>query len=116
MKTVLRYEIYRPFPPENEDDVLYVGMPVGARICTLDVTENHLYLWAQVEPDAPLEKRGFVVIATGVPLPMSVHDDGEGRIERFWFLRTAIDSHAFEAVHVYEAIAAESPPRLSVVE
>ena len=44
-----------------------VEMPEGARIVTVQAQKGSLYLWAIVEPSAPMKKRRIKVVGTGHP-------------------------------------------------
>lgn len=58
------------FPPEGNDTLVVIPMPEGAEVLWADVqtSENGMdlpYLWAVVDPSAPLVDRHFHVVATG---------------------------------------------------
>ncbi len=69
MRTIWRFALPVEDRPELE-------MPEGARVLAVGpcrqpsswMTEP-LDLWAEVDPDAPLETRRFFVVGTGNPLP-----------------------------------------------
>lgn len=42
-----------------------VELPRGAQIVDVGTQQNHAYMWAIVDPEAPVEQRWFQVIGTG---------------------------------------------------
>ena len=42
-----------------------LDMPLGAEVLTVQVQENVITLWAKVDDQAPMERRGFLVLGTG---------------------------------------------------
>jgi len=61
MKKIYKYEI--------KPDELRVEMPQGAKIVHVDNQREHLCLWAEIDPDAPVEVRQFAVFPTGGHIP-----------------------------------------------
>lgn len=46
-----------------------VEMPVGATILTAQIQANEICIWAEVNPEAPTERRRFFIFGTGHPIP-----------------------------------------------
>ena len=46
------------------DDNLTIDLPVGARILTVQEQCGYPYIWALVNPDAPIERRTFRLAGT----------------------------------------------------
>ena len=47
-----------------------VSMPVGAGVIAAQMQHRALCLWAEVDPEKPMERRPFMVIGTGhTPVP-----------------------------------------------
>ena len=46
-----------------------LDMPVGARVLSFGVQAGNSVIWAAVDPDAPTERRSFVVAYTGGAAP-----------------------------------------------
>ena len=44
-------------------------MPEGARIISVHAQRDDVCLWAEVEPDAAVMRRRFLVVPTGAPVP-----------------------------------------------
>lgn len=60
------------FPPEGEGTEIEVEMPEGAEVLWVDIQESPNgkdlpWVWATVDPTAPLVARKFHVVATGAP-------------------------------------------------
>ena len=51
--------------PTPIDDVFSIDLPKGAQILTVQVQRGEPCIWALVDPDAPKEKRHFVLLGTG---------------------------------------------------
>lgn len=63
MKTIWKFEI-----PVTDRPL--VTMPAGARVLHVaEARPDLLWLWAEVDTDAPTEQREFVIVGTGHPLP-----------------------------------------------
>lgn len=68
--------------PLGIDDIAEVQMPVGAEVLYVDVQEDENtgvagdgtrpYIWARVDPNAPMETRRFRFAGTGHPLEENV--------------------------------------------
>ena len=56
MKTIWKYPI--------QEEAIF-EMPKGAEILSVQVQDGLPTLWALVDPDAPKERRGFLVVGTG---------------------------------------------------
>lgn len=57
-KTIYKYDA----PPS---DVVWIAMPKGAEILTVQTQYGNPVIWAIVDPDSPKEVRRFVVRGTG---------------------------------------------------
>jgi hypothetical protein len=67
-------------------------MPVGAKPLSVHAQGDDLCMWALVDTEAPLEKRGFVIVGTG----HEVHDHtGE-------FIGTALLANGSLVLHIFE--------------
>lgn len=62
MRLIYKY----PFAFKNETAV---ELPQGARILTVQLQHSYCCLWAEVDPDKPLELRRLRVFGTGHELP-----------------------------------------------
>jgi hypothetical protein len=65
VKTIFRFKV-----PIIDKPTVY--MPTGARVLPAPPGERNgtdIEIWAQVDTDAPLEQRQFIVVGTGNPLP-----------------------------------------------
>lgn len=55
-----------------------IELPEGAQVLCVKPQQNDaevgVYLWALVDPDAPLEERTFEVVGTGIPLESKAAD------------------------------------------
>ena len=60
-KTIYKYEL-------AWQDYVDIEMPVGATPLTVGAQNGKGYLWALVEPDAPVETRRFRHAGTGHPI------------------------------------------------
>lgn len=79
-----------------------VQMPVGAQV--LDVAFlniKELYLWALVDPEAPVEKREFLPRPTGTPVPEGAQYIGTAAVITRVTDKRKIPTEWF-AVHVFE--------------
>lgn len=57
------------FPLEPLADVVIVDMPRDARVISCAEQHGTVCVWAAVDSDAPMERRGFHVVGTGHPIP-----------------------------------------------
>lgn len=57
MRVVYKYQV--------GTDVL---IPEGAKLRAVKEQHGHIYLWAEVETDSPIEVRHFRVVGTGHPI------------------------------------------------
>jgi hypothetical protein len=62
MKKIFKYRL--PFM-----EVAQVEMPTGAAIVRVDGLDGALWIWAVVDPDAPIETRIFHLFKTGAEMP-----------------------------------------------
>ena len=62
MKTIWKF----PLPVTDEHSI---DMPHGAKILTVQVQGEQVFLWALCNSNAPKLKRTFAVIGTGHPIP-----------------------------------------------
>jgi len=46
-----------------------LAMPNGANVLHVGAQLGRVYLWAEVNPDAPTVERSFMIIGTGGPVP-----------------------------------------------
>lgn len=74
--------------PEN----LSVSMPTGARVLTAREQMEDIFVWAEVDTDAPQETRRFYVYGTGHDMP----DDP------VTYIGTAMLSGGRLVFHIYE--------------
>ena len=90
-------QIWR-FPFNNAND--FIMMPKGAVILCVQVKDKRLNLWAEVNVDAPKEKRMFEIFPTGVTMPtdMGVERKYIGTFQTPSSLGTLV-------FHVYEHIS-----------
>lgn len=51
------------------DDAVAIKMPKGARLLTVQAQGAEMCLWAEVNTEAPEEKRYFAIFGTGNPMP-----------------------------------------------
>jgi hypothetical protein len=62
-------------------------MPTGATPLTLQMQAGEPHLWAEVNPDAPLETVRFRVVGTGHPVPADTRYVGTWQQDQFvWHL------------------------------
>lgn len=93
MKTIHQYQL------EREKQISSIALREGFRIvrCEYVIARKRVCLWVE-EPlkiDVPLTRHQFVVVGSGVPVPVS-----------YRHVDTALDPFGPEAFHVYEAIQA----------
>lgn len=62
MKKVFKY------PLRISDEANHVGLPSGAELLHVHEQDGRMFLWALVDPAAPLEQRVFTVHGTGHPV------------------------------------------------
>lgn len=43
-----------------------LDLPVGSRVLTAQMQGGNLFIWAEVDPEAPIESRFFRIFATGL--------------------------------------------------
>lgn len=48
------------------------ALPVGAKILSIQLQNESLCLWAEIDPKAKFEIRKFVILGTGHPIPDDV--------------------------------------------
>ena len=71
MKRIFKY----PLPLEVQGPIANwkaraeIELPVGAEILSCAVQHGSPVMWAKVDPEAPKEKRGILVLNTGAELP-----------------------------------------------
>lgn len=96
MKTIYRYQL-------SIVDRQRLLLPVGARVLpappnprwhddTPDTEPRVIEIWAQVDSDAPVEPREFLIVSTGNPLP---GDCGE-------FIGTVMAHDGIPVWHIFE--------------
>lgn len=85
--------------PLPGDDVQSVAMPKGAVILCVQVKDERLNLWAEVDVDAPKEERMFEIFTTGKTMPtdMGVERKYIGTFQTPSILGTLV-------FHVYERL------------
>lgn len=66
-RTVWKFELHHERNPE-------VQMPKDARLVHVDIHDEKLFVWAIVDPEAPLETRAFTVLGTGDMLGVGAPD------------------------------------------
>jgi hypothetical protein len=62
MKAIYKYRL--PFM-----EVSHIDMPYEANIIRVDGLDGALWVWAIVDPDAPIERREFHLFKTGAAMP-----------------------------------------------
>ena len=68
-----------------------IEMPEGAEILSVQTQHDQPCLWALVDPDAPMERRTFNVVGTGIPF------EGDGQfLGTFQLLGGGFIGHVFE--------------------
>jgi hypothetical protein len=50
-------------------DTFDLALPAGARVLSVQTQEGRPHVWAEVDTDAPDERRRFECFATGQPMP-----------------------------------------------
>lgn len=85
MKTVWKYTL----TPEAT-----LEMPVGAKILSVQAQQDEVVMWALVDTEAKLEKRGFLVYGTGNQIPY----------HNVQYLGTAQLSEGSLVFHVFEVV------------
>lgn len=66
MKKIFKYRL--PFM-----EVSTIDMPVGARVIRVDGLDGALWVWAVVDPEAPIEARTFHLFKTGAEMPDDIN-------------------------------------------
>lgn len=94
MKKIFKYRV--PF-----QDFTEVSMPKGAKIIAVQNQDESLCIWAEVNPDAPNERRFFHVYGTGHVM----HEECEET-----YLGTAQFQRGELVFHLYEVIAVNGVP------
>ncbi len=61
MKKIFKYQL-------KVVGVQMVKMPKGAAVLTVQTQHNNPCIWAEVDPDAPIVKRRFIMYGTGHPM------------------------------------------------
>ena len=61
MTTIWKYPIEVVYRQE-------IGLPRGARVLSMQRHADGLVVWAEVDPSAPVERRGVRVVGTGLPI------------------------------------------------
>lgn len=92
MKTIYKYVI--PFM-----EVAKITLPIGAQIIRIDGVEGQLYMWAVVDPLAPIESRTFHLFKTGADMPDDINSyiyHGFGAI----FIQQELCMYVYEDVRV----------------
>jgi hypothetical protein len=91
VKRIFKYRL--PFM-----EIAHIEMPVGARVIRVDGLDGALWVWAIVDPDAPVERREFHLFKTGAPMPEDIGDKytylGCGAI----FIQMELMMYVFEEV------------------
>ena len=67
MKCIFKYTL-----PITDETV--ISMPQGAEILSIQEQRGAVYIWAVVDPDAPMVDRHFIVKQTGHPMQTPVGD------------------------------------------
>jgi hypothetical protein len=75
-----------------------LDIPKGAKPLSVAQQHNALVLWAQVDPDAPTEKRTVHVVGTGTPVPDEVGP----------FIGTAVCDGGAWVFHIFDDAAVTS--------
>lgn len=88
MKTIWKFEL-------PEDDIIPVQMPMGAKILSAKAIDGRIFVWAEVEDDAPSEERLFEVFGTGHPMVSEMGTERE-------FVQTVF--MGWLVFHVYERL------------
>ena len=65
MKKIFKYRL--PFM-----ETATVDMPYGAQIIRVDGLDGALWIWAIVDPNAPIETRTFYLFKTGAEMPEDI--------------------------------------------
>lgn len=90
MKKIFKYRL--PFM-----EVATIDMPVGAWIIRVDGLDGALWVWATVDPEAPIEPRTFHLFKTGAEMPDDINSysyHGCGAI----FIQMELMMYVFERV------------------
>ncbi len=95
--TVYKYDL----PAESGD--FEISMPAGARIFHVASQGDNGYLWAIVDPLAPNEKRKFVNVVVGSPVP----DRAAPYLGTFMHVRQAF--HVFELLQKLDRHCYDGP-------
>lgn len=66
MKKIFKYRL--PFM-----EVATIEIPVGAQVIRIDGLDGALWLWAIVDPEAPVETRTFHLFKTGAEMPDDIN-------------------------------------------
>ena len=93
MKRVYKYEL----DPGFGNGISQVILPAGAQILHVSEQGGGIFLWAEVDIDAPDERREFLITGTGHGI--SVPED------RRKFIGTAMFRNENLVFHVYEVIS-----------
>lgn len=62
MKTIWKYKL-------DVNDNVFIEMPKGAQVLSVQIQDGAPCIWALVDPDAKKEKRLFEVLGTGHTMP-----------------------------------------------
>ena len=55
-----------------------IAMPTGAKILSVNIINDAVYLWAEVDDEQPIEQRAFVVHGTGHDITHSINTEYVG--------------------------------------
>lgn len=70
-----------------------ISLPQGAEILSVGVQAGGIFIWAMVQPDAPIENRTLEIAGTGTPIDPGVARKFIGTVQQGSFVW-----HAFERV------------------
>lgn len=87
MKRIYKYPV-----PLNDDSA--IDMPEGAQVLTVQMQHEQVWIWALVDPDAPMVTRRFHIVGTGHPIE---HPDTLTYIGTFQVSGGMLASHLFES-------------------
>lgn len=68
MRTIWKWKLFENTTWDERDRPL-IKMPFGARVLTVQMQDDQPCVWAEVDDDAMLVERRFVIVGTGTEKP-----------------------------------------------